>query len=334
MADAGARRDPRRSDRDGARLSDVGAPQDRVVVSARRRRALRRHLPAHPQRGRSGAPDRPRPRAQEPRGRTARRVRRPGHPPQPGDSSLRRPRRSPGSLRVRSDDHPPAERLRIAVMYYSARGNVHGLARDVAEGAASVGVEVRLRHVAELNQELLISAKQYWGRHRSEIEHQPDARLEDIEWADGIAFGTPTRVRQRLGAAEAVPRPCRRTLAVGGGWLTRSRRRSRPRKPSTAGRSRRLSPSTTPCATWGALIVPLGYTVHEVFNGGENPSGASFTESYTQTSVVRGIFRKKAEARRSPRAAPNCLTTRRRPGQQDEAIERYRLRSNQPGSRQ
>jgi hypothetical protein len=79
--------------------------------------------------------------------------------------------------------------------------------------------------------------------------------------------------------------------------LTRSRRRSRPRKPSTAGRSRRLSPSTTPCATWGALIVPLGYTVHEVFNGGENPSGASFTESYTQTSVVRGIFRKKAEAR-------------------------------------
>lgn len=27
-------------------------------------------------------------------------------------------------------------------------------------------------------------------------------------------------------------------------------------------------------------------------------------------------------------------TIRRRPGQQDEAIERYRLRSNQPGSRQ
>jgi transposase-like protein len=40
VADAGARRDPRRSDRDGARLSDVGAPQDRVVVTARRRRAL------------------------------------------------------------------------------------------------------------------------------------------------------------------------------------------------------------------------------------------------------------------------------------------------------
>jgi hypothetical protein len=49
----------------------------------------------------------------------------------------------------------------------------------------------------------------------------------------------------------AVPRPCRRTAAVEGGWLTRSRRRSRPREPSTAGRSRRLSPSTTSCATRG-----------------------------------------------------------------------------------
>ena len=75
----------------------------------------------------------------------------------------------------------PAERpARIAVVYYGARGNVHGLARAVPQGAASVGAEVRLRHVAELNQELLISAKQYWGRHRSEIEDEPDVGLEDI----------------------------------------------------------------------------------------------------------------------------------------------------------
>ena len=194
------------------------------------------------------------------------------------------------------------------------------------------GVEVRLRHVAELNQELLISAKQYWGQHRSEIEHEPAARLRTSSGPTASPLG------RRPGLATSRrSRSCsssfRRTLAVGGRWLTRSRRRSRPRKPSTARRSRRLSPSTTPCATRGRSS-PLGYIVPEVSNGGENPSGASFTESYTQTTAVRGIFRTKAEARRSPRAAPSCLTTRRRPGQQDEAIERYRLRSNQPGSRQ
>jgi NAD(P)H dehydrogenase (quinone) len=86
-------------------------------------------------------------------------------------------------------EHP----ARVAVIYYSARGNVHALARAVAAGAAREGAEVRLRHVAELNQEMRISAKQHWGLHRSEIEDQPDARLEDLEWADGIAFGTPTR---------------------------------------------------------------------------------------------------------------------------------------------
>jgi NAD(P)H dehydrogenase (quinone) len=55
---------------------------------------------------------------------------------------------------------PPA---RIAVIYYSATGNVHGMARAVADGASRAGAEVRLRHVAELRDEMLISVGQYWG---------------------------------------------------------------------------------------------------------------------------------------------------------------------------
>jgi NAD(P)H dehydrogenase (quinone) len=52
----------------------------------------------------------------------------------------------------------------VAVIYYSARGNVHAMARAVAEGAAPEGAQVRLRHVAELDQEMMISAKQYWDK--------------------------------------------------------------------------------------------------------------------------------------------------------------------------
>jgi multimeric flavodoxin WrbA len=63
--------------------------------------------------------------------------------------------------------------VRVAVVYYSATGNVHALARAVSEGAAREGAEVRLRHVAELNQEMLISVNQYWGRHRSETRINP-----------------------------------------------------------------------------------------------------------------------------------------------------------------
>jgi NAD(P)H dehydrogenase (quinone) len=31
---------------------------------------------------------------------------------------------------------------------------------------------------------------------------------------------------------------------------------------------------------WGAIVLPLGYTVHEVFNGGGNPYGASYTSDH------------------------------------------------------
>jgi NAD(P)H dehydrogenase (quinone) len=34
---------------------------------------------------------------------------------------------------------------------------------------------------------------------------------------------------------------------------------------------------------WGMLILPLGYTVHEVFAAGGNPYGTSFTSDHTVT---------------------------------------------------
>ena len=82
------------------------------------------------------------------------------------------------------------EAARVAVIYYSATGNVHGLARAVAEGAEGAGAEVRLRHVEELASELMISQNQYWGRHRSQVADAPVASLDDLDWADGVAFGS------------------------------------------------------------------------------------------------------------------------------------------------
>ena len=35
---------------------------------------------------------------------------------------------------------------------------------------------------------------------------------------------------------------------------------------------------------WGAIVLPLGYTVHEVFNGGGNPYGASYTSGRDGTA--------------------------------------------------
>jgi len=178
---------------------------------------------------------------------------------------------------------PSSQRpARVAVIYYSARGNTHALARAVADGAAREGAEVRLRHVAELHEEMLISVKQYWGRHRSEIEHLPDASLEDIEWADGLAFGTPTRFGN-------VTAQLKLFLDLAGELWQQGELIDKVATAFTSSQTQHGGQESTILALnntfyhWGAIVLPLGYTAHEVFNGGGNPYGTSFTSDHHGT---------------------------------------------------
>lgn len=84
--------------------------------------------------------------------------------------------------------------MRILVVYYSTYGHVYQLAKAVVDGARSIqGSEVRLVRVPELVPEEIIqqNAAMLHGR---EMQHEvPLAQIGDLEWADGIAFGSPTR---------------------------------------------------------------------------------------------------------------------------------------------
>lgn len=83
--------------------------------------------------------------------------------------------------------------VRVSVIYYSATGNVHRLAEAVAEGAAKVGADVRLRKVAELAPDDVIETNPQWREHRERTRDIREAAHEDLEWADGVILGTPTR---------------------------------------------------------------------------------------------------------------------------------------------
>jgi NAD(P)H dehydrogenase (quinone) len=165
---------------------------------------------------------------------------------------------------------------RVAVIYYSATGNVHAMARAVADGAAREGAEVRLRHVAELPEEMLISVSQHWGRHRSEVESEPVAVPDDLVWADGIAFGTPTRFGN-------VAAQLKLFLDLAGDLWQQGRLIDKVATAFTSAQTDHGGQESTILALnntlyhWGVVVLPLGYTVHEVFNGGGNPYGASFT---------------------------------------------------------
>jgi NAD(P)H dehydrogenase (quinone) len=171
---------------------------------------------------------------------------------------------------------------RIAVIYYSATGNVHWLAEAVAEGAEQSGSEVRLRHVEELASEQLISQNQYWGRHRSLVADEPVASLDDLEWADGVAFGTPTRfgnvsaqLKQFIDQAGRLWQEGKLADKVGTGFTSA--------QTAHGGQESTILALNNTLYHWGMLILPLGYTVHEVFAAGGNPYGSSFESGHTVT---------------------------------------------------
>ena len=175
-----------------------------------------------------------------------------------------------------------AEPAKIAVIYYSATGNVHGLAQAVAKGAEGAGAEVRLRHVEELASELLISQNQYWGRHRSQVAAAPVATLDDLEWADGVAFGSPTRFGN-------ISAQLKQFIDEAGALWQAGKLADKVGTTFTASQNPHGGQETTILALnntlyhWGMLILPLGYTVHEVFAAGGNPYGASFVTGHTVT---------------------------------------------------
>jgi NAD(P)H dehydrogenase (quinone) len=82
---------------------------------------------------------------------------------------------------------------KMVVIYYSATGTTYALARAVEDGATSAGAEVRLRKVRELAPEQAIASNEGWAAHRLETQDVPEASLDDLEWADAIVMGAPTR---------------------------------------------------------------------------------------------------------------------------------------------
>ena len=86
-----------------------------------------------------------------------------------------------------------SEAPNIAVIYYSATGTVHELAQSIAKGAESVNANVRIARAAELAPDEAIASNPHWAAHLDATADVPVATPEDMTWADGVVFGSPTR---------------------------------------------------------------------------------------------------------------------------------------------
>lgn len=169
-------------------------------------------------------------------------------------------------------------RARIAVIYYSSTGNIHRMAEAVADGAADAGAEVRLRRVAELAPAEVVEAEPAWRAHLDATAHIPEATLDDLRWADGYAFGTPTR----FGNASSQLRQFLDTTS--GPWQA-GELADKPVTGFTASSSEHGGQESTLLSLyntfyhWGAVVVPTGYVDFETVNrAGGNPYGTGQVE--------------------------------------------------------
>lgn len=166
--------------------------------------------------------------------------------------------------------------VRVAVIYYSATGNVHRLAQAVADGARSTGADVRLRRVAELAGDAAIDANPAWRAHVDATKEQvTEATLEDLEWGSAYAFGTPTRYGNPTAQLKQF-------LDQTGALWQAGALANKPVTSFTSAMNRHGGQESTILALnnvfyhWGSIIVPPGYTDSSLFAAGGNPYGTSW----------------------------------------------------------
>jgi NAD(P)H dehydrogenase (quinone) len=166
----------------------------------------------------------------------------------------------------------------VAIIYYSAYGHTYLMAKSVEDGAQSAGAQTRLRKVRELAPDEVIATQEGWREHRAATQHVPEATLEDLEWADGFAFGTPTR----FGAPAAQLKQFIDT--TGSLWQKGALRDKAVTSFSGAmnphgGQESTILALNNVFYHWGAIIIPVGYTDATVYAAGGNPYGTSNTAS-------------------------------------------------------
>jgi NAD(P)H dehydrogenase (quinone) len=83
--------------------------------------------------------------------------------------------------------------VKLAVIYYSSTGTLHGMAERLAQAGEKAGAEVRLRQVEELAPPEAIASNAAWSQHFDNTKNEPKATADDVVWADAVLFGSPTR---------------------------------------------------------------------------------------------------------------------------------------------
>jgi len=167
--------------------------------------------------------------------------------------------------------------LKVAVIYYSATGTTYQMARAAADAAEQAGAQTRLLKVRELAPQEAIRSNEGWHAHHLQTQDVPEAELDDLDWADVVIFGTPTRygvmaaqLKQFIDASGPLWSRGALVNKVFAGFCSTA--------TAHGGQEATLLSLFTVIYHWGGIVVTPGYVEPAQFVAG-NPYGASHTSN-------------------------------------------------------
>lgn len=182
----------------------------------------------------------------------------------------------------------------VAVIYYSSTGTNAATAQAIAEGAKAAGAEVRVRLVPELAPAAAIDSNPAWRAFVDSKADEPKASLDDLEWADAIVFGTPTRFGN-------VAAQLKQFIDTAGGLWFNGKLSNKVYAGFTSAMNAHGGQESTLLALYnsiyhfGGFIVTPGYTDPLVYASGGNPYGVSVTTGQegngpTEADIAHGKY--------------------------------------------
>jgi NAD(P)H dehydrogenase (quinone) len=171
---------------------------------------------------------------------------------------------------------------RVAVIYYSATGHGTSMAKRVAAAAEAAGAEVRVRPISETRDPASFAKNPAWTANYEATKDLPHATGDDIDWADAVIFGSPTRFG-------SVASQLRDFLDSLGGMWSEGKLADKVYAAFTSSNTAHGGQETTLLTLYitlmhfGGIIVPPGYTDALKFVDG-NPYGVSLIAGHDNIS--------------------------------------------------
>lgn len=166
--------------------------------------------------------------------------------------------------------------IKLAVVYYSATGTNHKLAKMAEEAGKAGGAEVKVMKVQELAPAEAIESNPLWKAHVEATKDVPVVSLDDLQWADAVLFSVPTRFGN-------MPAQMKQFLDTTGGLWFQGKLINKVVSAMTSaqndhgGQEATILSLYTTMYHWGAIIAAPGYTDPVLFTTGGNPYGTSVT---------------------------------------------------------